>query len=296
MRRLPMLALAALVLAAIAPTGAQARAAHTAGLDVRVTSLTFGDASTACPAFRARLGLATEHGPGRGSVCTQSVNFCNISLARWKLQLSEGTVEAFVIQRERCTFDPDTFALTSVDIVWEGTVSKATGAASHLAGGALSGGGHTAFAADGTPLPDLVVHIGEGRGRAISFKGTDTGTFTASLDGSLVALEDQGAGRSSALGRYSYTASEVGNLLTFEVLGAAIFATRDGAIFASYSGFTGPGATADDVTYIVGGPITGGTGRYAGASGTLAFDGSGSFATGTLDDTMSGVVATTGRG
>ena len=246
----------------------------------------------ACPIFRARLGLATEHGPGRGSVCTQSINFCNISLARWKLQLSEGTVEAFVIQRERCTFDPDTFALTSVDIVWEGTVSTATGDAAHLAGGALSGGGHTAFAADGTPLPDLVMHIGEGRGKAISFKGTDTGTFTATQSGTLITVDDQAAGRASALGRYSFTASEVGDLLTFEVLGTAVLTTRDGAIFASYSGFTGPGATAADVTYIVGGAITGGTGRFAGASGTLAFDGGGSFSTGTLHDSMYGVVAT----
>ncbi len=92
------------------------------------------------------------------------------------------------------------------------------------------------------------------------------------------------------LGRYRFIASELDNLATGDVYGTFILTTRNGAIFGTYTGFATPGASPTALTYLVGGAISGGSGRFAGATGTIVFDGGGDLATGALHDTLFGVV------
>jgi hypothetical protein len=288
MLRHAMLAGALLALAIAAP------GAHASGVDLRVTSVAFADPTPQCPIFRVHLGLASNAGPGTATACVQADDFCRTVLGTWTLRLPEGTLRALVIQRETCTFDPSTGDLTSASLSLEGTVSKAGGALGDLAGGRLSGGGTTTFAPDGSVTPDLALHLDAGSGAATAFAGTDTGTFSVvpTDDPNVILAPASAAGRAAHLGGYRFIASELDNLATGEVYGTFILSTRDGAIFGTYTGFTAPGASPTELTYLVGGEITGGRGRFAGATGTIAFDGGGDLATGALHDRLFGVVVT----
>jgi hypothetical protein len=294
MFRSVMLAVASLVLLAVAAPGAQARSAGGEGLDLRVTSLAFNAPTAACPSFRAHLRLTSDAGPATAAICFQADDFCRTAVGTWTLHLPGATVKALVVQRERCTFDAGTGELTATAIVFQGTVAKATGDLAGLVGGQVSGGGTTTFAADGTPTPDLVVSIGSGAGTAMAFEGTDTGTFSVvpAADPNLLLVQTQAAGRASRLGAVSWVASELNDQTTGDVYGTFILTTRHGAIFGTYTGFVSPTDSPTAVTYLVAGAITGGSGRYAGATGTVAFDGGGDFATGQLHDLLFGVVVT----
>jgi hypothetical protein len=298
MLRHRILMTAALLALAGAAPAAHAQSAHSEGLDLRVTSVAFQDPTPKCPVFRVRLGLSSDAGAGTATACVQADDFCRTVLGTWTLRLQEGTLRALVIQRETCTFDPASGDLTSASIRLDGTVSKASGALAGLAGGLLSGGGTTTFGPDGTATPDMTLHLDAGSGAATAFEGSDTGTFTGvpTDDPNVVLAPAQAAGQASHLGRYRFIASEIDDLSTGEVYGTFILTTRNGAIFGTYTGFTAPTDSPTAVTYLVGGTITGGRGRYAGATGTIAFDGGGDFATGQLFDRLSGVVVTPGAG
>jgi hypothetical protein len=66
--------------------------------------------------------------------------------------------------------------------------------------------------------------------------------------------------------------------------------TRRGSISGTYSGSAAPTSDPNVITYHVTGPITGGTGRYEGAGGSIVFDGVANLATGRLSDQVSGVL------
>jgi hypothetical protein len=289
----PVILAAALVALVVAAPGAHAAAAHPGGLDLRLTSVTFQDPTPECPIFRVRLGLSSDAGPGRGTVCVQALDFCRTVLGTWTLHLPEGTLRALVVERERCTFDPVSGDLTSSEGRFEGTVGKAGDALGDLAGGRLSGGGTTTFAADGSTTTDMALHVDPGAGVATAFAGSDTGTFTVvpTDDPNVILAPGQASGRAAHLGAYRFIASELDDVATGEVYGSFILTTRDGAIYGTYTGFAVP-VSATELTYLVAGSITGGRGRFAGASGTVAFDGGGDFGTGTLHDRLFGVVVT----
>jgi len=60
--------------------------------------------------------------------------------------------------------------------------------------------------------------------------------------------------------------------------------TKHGTLSGNYTATLGVGATPSIVTYHAPGYITGGTGRYAGATGVIVFDGFGDLLTLTLED------------
>jgi hypothetical protein len=289
----PVILAAVLAALAVAAPGAHAQAAPAGGLDLRLTSVTFQDPTPECPIFRVRLGLSSDAGPGRGTICVQALDFCRTVLGTWTLHLPDGTLRGLVVERERCTFDPVSGDLTSSEGRFEGTISKAGGALGDLAGGRFSGGGAITFAPDGSAAPDMTFHVDPGGGAATAFAGSDAGTFTAipTDDPTVILAPGQASGRAGHLGAYRWIASELDDVATGEVYGSFILTTRDGAIYGTYTGFTVP-VSATEVTYLVAGSITGGRGRYAGATGTVAFDGGGDFTTGTLHDRLFGIVVT----
>ena len=105
--------------------------------------------------------------------------------------------------------------------------------------------------------------------------GTDTGTFTytGTSDPNVIQTSDTGTGEATLIGRYHLTASEEINVVTLQITNAnfTIEVSNGDKLFGTYGGAAQPGSAAGTVHYQVSGPITGGTGRFAGATGSIAF-------------------------
>jgi hypothetical protein len=126
----------------------------------------------------------------------------------------------------------------------------------------------------------------------IPFKATDTGGFRLSptSDPAVVVTEDWGSGHASHLGRYTFTASEHVNLVTLAVTdGTYTMTVANGdTVYGSYEGQAAPTADPAVITYRVSGPVLGGTGRFAGVTGFIVWDGFANLATGELGDVITG--------
>jgi hypothetical protein len=138
------------------------------------------------------------------------------------------------------------------------------------------------------PLAALAAH-------QFAFTGTDTGTFTATPipHTSLVRTVDVATG-SSNLGTYSLEASELVDLATLAVTDGVFTLTfgHRGTISGTYSGQAALTHSPGVITFLVSGPITGGTGKFAGASGQLTFDGTADLSAGTLSEVITGTIST----
>jgi hypothetical protein len=125
-------------------------------------------------------------------------------------------------------------------------------------------------------------------------KGNDEGTFTGkSLSQTVVRTHDVGSGRATHIGAYNMVADESVNLATMQVSNASfkITAENGDTLIGTYSGMAqfSPGSQTK-ITYYVAGPITGGTGRFAGITGSIAFFGTADLATGQFEDVVVGLV------
>jgi hypothetical protein len=120
--------------------------------------------------------------------------------------------------------------------------------------------------------------------------GTDAGTFTytGTTDPNVIQTSDTGTGFAVLLGKYQLTASEHINTVTLQVSNASftIEASNGDKLFGTYSGGAQPGSAAGTVVYQVSGPITGGTGRFAGATGGIAFLGPADLNKGVFSDVV----------
>jgi hypothetical protein len=138
-------------------------------------------------------------------------------------------------------------------------------------------------------------------GQTKSFAATDSGTFTITpVSDAVVFTQDVGSGRASHLGNYTFVAQELVNLATFQITdGSFTITTQRGTISGTYSGSAAAGPSPGSITWDVSGPITGGTGKFAGASGTITYHGVGIFTsatTGTLSEVISGTLSLPGDG
>jgi hypothetical protein len=115
----------------------------------------------------------------------------------------------------------------------------------------------------------IIATAGAGSDRPMVLK--DSGSASAS--GTLPVLEttDVAAGEGTHIGRYTMTAGEEVNFATGAITGGhfTLTAANGDTITGTYSGAAEPGLTG----YLVSGPITGGTGRFAGATGFLTWHG-----------------------
>src|SRR6266568_3135834 len=128
-------------------------------------------------------------------------------------------------------------------------------------------------------------------------KGRDIGKFDfkSTLDPNIIKTSDSATGEATHFGRYRLDASELVNLATLEITGGwfTMTAANGDTLTGVYSGKGHLTETPSVILYDVAGPITGGTGRYAGATGALAFFGSADLAAGTFTDTVLAVVSGT---
>ncbi len=124
-------------------------------------------------------------------------------------------------------------------------------------------------------------------------RGFDRGTFTTeAVAPGVVHTTDVAVGHATHLGRYTLRASEDIDLTTGAVTnGTYTMTAADGArLSGTYEGTAAATTEPLVMTYLVAGPVTGGTGRFEGARGRLIFDGTADLGAGTLSDRVTGLV------
>jgi hypothetical protein len=245
----------------------------------------FFDATPACPAFSAIEQAST----GSFEFCFWTAAFDDIGGAKLSgtatFDLPGGTIETTLTLVEVAT-------ATGVIQTDTGTIFRGTGRY-RGATGSLSGGGPIDFDSTGTPAPDLTLTLTLGRTKGSAFNAVDTGSARiVSANGPVVQTMDTGSGRATRLGRFTLAATETVDMAAGAVTGGSFTLTgaRGDTITGTYSGNALPGLTG----YLVSGPITGGTGRFAGATGFLVWQGTVDPAALTFSDVITGWVSARG--
>jgi len=134
---------------------------------------------------------------------------------------------------------------------------------------------------------------GANAGSAIPMKAMDAGSATVvTANGSILHTADTAFGEATHLGRYALVASEDINVVTGAVTNGHFTLTgaSGDTVTGSYAGQALPGL----VGYVVSGPIIGGTGRFAGATGFLVWHGTVDPVALTFTDEITGTISSIG--
>ena len=116
-------------------------------------------------------------------------------------------------------------------------------------------------------------------------------TFELDFATMTMAVDAQGSGTASHLGRFTYEYQGTVNLLNGQGLGSAELVAANGdRLFAELQGQGTPIEPPDIHRVVETYTVTGGTGRFANASGSLALDRMVNTATGVTSGTMSGTI------
>ncbi|HKZ21333.1 MAG TPA: hypothetical protein VJQ57_14635 [Acidimicrobiia bacterium] len=134
-------------------------------------------------------------------------------------------------------------------------------------------------------------------GANVPMSGSDDGTFTVPgpcANGDLNVVIT-GEGTATHLGRYSYHASECFNPVAGTFVGEPTFIAANGdELWGTYSGSVGGTSDPAVITYSESLIVSGGTGRFVGATGELQVDGLADLATGDYSQTLSGWISNLG--
>lgn len=129
----------------------------------------------------------------------------------------------------------------------------------------------------------------------LPIKGSEAGTFRflGPCESGGLILEVTGSGHSTQLGDYSAHYRECLDLSTGAVTDGTftLTAANGDTVFGTFSGQSVPTDDPNVVTYHDPGVITGGTGRFAGAGGTMTTAGVANMATGTYTGTSTGSIS-----
>jgi len=129
----------------------------------------------------------------------------------------------------------------------------------------------------------------------LPLKGSESGTFQllGPCEASGMILEVTGTGHATKLGSYSGRYRECLDPATGAVTGGTftLTAANGDKVFGTYSGQAVPTDDPNVVNFKDPGVITGGTGRFAGAGGTMTTSGLANLATGEYKGTIAGGVS-----
>jgi hypothetical protein len=143
-------------------------------------------------------------------------------------------------------------------------------------------------------LPALALPMQAAADDQMPLKGAESGTFGLSVpcEGGVV-LDVAGTGHTTQLGNYSGRYRECLNPATGAVTDGTftLTAANGDKVYGTYSGQATPTQDPNVVNYEDPGVITGGTGRFADASGTLTTSGLANLATGDYTGTITGSLA-----
>ncbi len=112
------------------------------------------------------------------------------------------------------------------------------------------------------------------------FSGVIFGEFLTSptSDPEIVDSQVCAEGLGTHVGAFSKITSDQLNVLTGAVVGSFEMTTANGdLVTGTYSGFVIPDFVTGDFDWVLDATITGGTGRFSGATGTFVFEASGNF-------------------
>ena len=141
-------------------------------------------------------------------------------------------------------------------------------------------------------LPALALPMQASAEDRLPVKGSEAGTFQllGPCETGGVVLEVTGDGHSTELGNYSGRYRECLDPASGAVTGGTftLTAANGDTVFGTYSGQASPTEDPSVVAYEDPGVITGGTGRFAGAGGTMTTSGLANLATGEYSGTVTG--------
>jgi len=111
-------------------------------------------------------------------------------------------------------------------------------------------------------------------GEQVPFKGSLVGDVTITpLDPPFLSVDIDAAGAATQLGRFTLDIPHVVNLATRVAIGTYEFTAANGdALFADFTGHSTPTETPGVLYIVEVATITGGTGRFAGASGSFTVE------------------------
>jgi hypothetical protein len=132
-------------------------------------------------------------------------------------------------------------------------------------------------------------------GDQVPFRGTLAGTVSVTpLTPPMASVEIDGAGRSTQLGRFTLEVPHLVNQATRIATGTYVFTAANGdtltAAFSGQATLVAPGVLTVSETAT----ITGGTGRFDGATGTFTTERTFTVATGQTTGTFDGWISTPG--
>lgn len=132
----------------------------------------------------------------------------------------------------------------------------------------------------------------------VPFKGRLEAVVTRSpISPTLVSVVLDGGGNASHLGRFTFTAPHVVNLVTRLATGTYQFTAANGdMVFADFVGQATPTATPGVISIVEVATITGGTGRFAGATGGFTVKRLYDTVNGTTDGSFKGTISSPGSG
>jgi hypothetical protein len=129
----------------------------------------------------------------------------------------------------------------------------------------------------------------------VPFKGSDEGGFQlpgACAGGSLAEVVIDGTGRATQLGAYTYSATECFDAVSGAFAGSATLTAANGdAMTGTYQGQVSGTDDPNVIAYEEELELTGGTGRFAGATGTLQVAGVANLLTLEYGQTLTGTVS-----
>jgi hypothetical protein len=134
-------------------------------------------------------------------------------------------------------------------------------------------------------------------GDQVKFKGRLEGTVTVTpLGPPMASVLIEGTGTASQLGSFTLEIPHLVNQALQTGSGTYVFTAANGdtltAAFAGQASFVSPGVIATHETAV----ITGGTGRFAGATGTFTADRTFFLATGVTVGSFEGTISSPGQG
>jgi hypothetical protein len=144
-------------------------------------------------------------------------------------------------------------------------------------------------------LPALALPMQAAANDRLPLKGSEAGTFQllGPCDTGGMVLEVTGTGHTTRLGSYSGNYRECLDPATGAVTAGTFMLTaaKGDKVFGTYSGQALPTDNPNVVAYQDPGVITGGTGRFAGARGSMTTSGLANLATGEYSGTITGSVS-----
>jgi hypothetical protein len=127
-------------------------------------------------------------------------------------------------------------------------------------------------------LKAIIIALGLASGSAgaaeqAPFRGVWSGQTVSAIPGgdNVVLVTSRGTGQATHLGRFSMESPHLTNLLTLEVVGEQIFTGANGDSISALISGQFVETSVGTLEAILSGVITGGTGRFVGASGSYDF-------------------------